>query len=350
MGNRMSSLPIAVFCSASAVLSEKHAAGRPAAMSSAFHAKTAGVEGWRKLWVRLTDLERETIEDWQVPADVTLPDGNVLKYEEATKEEEVMLDEHGAYTDNAEEAVSVGHPDLYWVVEHEAVPGDDEAEQPMRVLYLADMKKTDWSSVGGTRSLQLLAYAFALASKHECDGFVLGIWNITEAEWDWGQMQELDDLDDTATDLETVLAAATNTDGEYATGGHCHDCYGRRHCQEYLFPTIDPFSAMAPFSEPDGVTAENANELLDLYRQMSTAMDIAKEQLKAYTKVAGSIPLGSGKEWRETWTAAGNPVLNKKSLVAYFTSRPDQAEFLKQFMGKTKRRSRGCRVLNAKRG
>ena len=185
MGNRSSSLPIAQYCSASAVLGAKHGAGRAAAMSTAFHARSAQSDGWRALFTLLSPAERETIDGWHLPEDVELEDGTVLRYAEAYKEEQVMLDSQGDYTEDPEEAVCTGHFDIAWVIEHENVPDDDQIEgdaaQPMRVLYLADLKKTDWSSVGGVSSLQLLSYAFAFASKHKCDAFVLGIWNITEA-------------------------------------------------------------------------------------------------------------------------------------------------------------------------
>jgi hypothetical protein len=301
----------------------------------------------------LSASEREEVESWTIPTDITLDDGHVLKYEDAVKEREVMFDKHGRSTQNLPDAVSVGHADLYWVVDHLALPKEGqsvEEAEPCRVLYLGDLKKTAFSSADGLSSLQLIGYAMSLASEHNCDGFAIGIWNITEAEWDWsGEFYDFSDGEKMEGIAHRLVAAATNTDGEYATGPHCGNCYSRRHCQEYLLPVMDPFSVFGPLHDPGGITAENATEILDAALRTRILAEIAIESCKAYVKVAGAIPMGEGKEWRETISPGGKRKLNAKALTNYFTSREEHADFLEQFMTTTKRRSAGCREVNVKK-
>ncbi len=309
MDNRMSSLPIVRFCSAAGKLGEKHGAGRAAAISSAFHANAAETDEAPALLARLTPEEREEIDTWYLPTDVTFPDGTNLVYAEAEREFETMLDRDGEWTDDPEKAVSIGHPDMRWIAHHK-MDGRD-----VKICYIGDLKKTDFSSPDGVRSLQLIGYGFAEASRHDCDGFCVGYWNLTEGGWDWGEIIEIGF--DSIGLLDQVMHAVMNTDGEYATGSHCQNCWERLHCQEYLLPIHDPEAALFPLSKPGGLTKDNALGILELVQRAKKLLPAAEAQLKAYAKENGGIPAGNGKVWRKRIGKGGNEVLDKGKLVKH---------------------------------
>ncbi len=309
MGNRISSLPITQYCSAAGVLGNRHGAGRAAAMSSAFHARAAETEEADALLARLTEEEVAEIDTWYLPTDVTLADGTVLVYAEAEREFETMLDKDGEYTDDPDQAVTVGHPDMRWIADHEI-----EGEHT-KVCYVGDLKKTDYSSPDGVNSLQLIAYGFAEASRHGCDAFVVGYWNLTDGGWDWGEVIELGF--ESIGLLDRVLHAAQNTNGEYTTGGHCNRCWDRLHCQEYLLPIQDPEATLFPLSKPGGLTKENVLPILEKVLRAKKLLPACEQQLKAYVKEHGPIPNGEGKEWRRRETKGGKVVLDKAALVKY---------------------------------
>jgi len=69
MGNRASILDVSVFCGQAASRA-REAAGRAAAMSSAFHAMAAGTSNFHALFAGLTDEEREEIVKWKLPTPI----------------------------------------------------------------------------------------------------------------------------------------------------------------------------------------------------------------------------------------------------------------------------------------
>lgn len=335
MGNRISSLPIAQFCSGSVLLGAKFGAGRAAAMSSAFHAIAGEQPDAMAKMARLTQAEQETIRDWHAPEDVDLDDGIWLRWGEATREQFIAMDQDGAFTDDPGKSVTTGHPDGYWVIDH-----DDVGGEAMRIVYVADMKKTDFSTVGGSDSLQLAGYGFTLCDKHEADGYISGEWNITDGEWSWSPMV-LVEGEDAEVLLARILAAAQNTDGQFTQGTHCRDCYGRMHCHEHLLPVMDPEAALYPFSQPGGLTADNAPLLLNLYQRAKDLMDVVKDQLTAQSKAMGGIPDGEGKVWKEVTSKGGKRKLNEKALGEKLLEENEQ--YCEPFMYNTKPRSMGCR-------
>lgn len=349
MGNRMSSLPIVQFCSGAGQLGQQYAAGRAAAMSTAFHAWASGQDEGDELMNLLSDKEQETVKEWNVPDDVDLDDGEVLRYSEATCEEEVMMDENGEHTDDPDAAVSTGHPDMYWVLDHaqEADPDSETTPDSLRVLYIGDMKKTEYSSVGGIKSLQLLAYAITLASKHQCDEFCVGIWNITEGIWEWSERFAMDDMVKTGKIFARVLAAANNTGGEFCVGPHCNDCYDRLHCKEWLLPFTNPVKQLEPFTVAGGITPENALEALFYAAQAKKVAAAVLDSLKAYAKIVKGIPDGEGKIWTEQFTKGGKKKYNTKALLAKLLE--DDAEFCDRFSYKSSQGTMGMRWLNEKK-
>ena len=344
MGNRMSSLPIARFCSGAGKLGEIYAAGRAAAMSTAFHALASGAEEAKDLINLLGKDEQEEVAGWNIPEDITLDDGEVLAYAAATCEEAVMMDGNGEYTESEDEAVSKGHPDMYWIVEHKR---DDDDPDPLRVCYLADMKKTDFSAVGGLDSLQLMAYALTLSSKYQCDEFSVGIWNITDGTWDWSERYSMEDFDKTASVLAAVVAAAKNTDGEFCVGTHCRDCWDRLHCKEWLLPFGDPAAKLATFAVEGGITPDNALEAIEYAQGAKKVIDAVLETLKAYSKINKGVSDGKGKIWKEIYSKGGKTKFNTKRLLEKLEV--DDPKYLSRFSYTTKAHSMGNRWTNEKK-
>ncbi len=342
-GNRMSSLPIVQYCSAAGVLGNKHGAGRAAAMSSAFHAVAAEQDEADTLLGMLTDAERAEIDRWYMPTDVTLADGTVLRYVESVREFETMLDVEGDYTDDPEGITSIGHPDMRWIAQHE-IDG-----QPCKVCYIGDLKKTDYSSPDGVESLQLLAYGFAEASRNDCDAFCVGIWNLTDGGWDWGELIELGF--ESIPLLNRILRAAQNTDGKYTTGNHCRNCWDRLHCQEYLVPVQDPEAALYPLSQPGAITEQNALQMLGLVQRAKKLLPACEDQLKAYARSIGGIPDGDGKVWKEKVGKGGKMVMDKSRFIKHMED--EHEELTRDFYYETKGGSpmgfAWCKVPKAKK-
>lgn len=316
-GNRMSSLPITQYCSGAAKLGTQSASGRPAIMSSAFHANAASQPNAGDLLAMLTDKERAEIGEWFLPTDVTLDDGTILRYAEATCEQTVHLTSTGEHTDNVKEAMCTGHPDFFWI--RTVTIGD----VTIKVAFIGDLKKSDFSSPDGLRSLSLMAYGFAVAGQHDCDAFAVGLFNITLGEWNWSDIIELGY--ESAEILHRIQKAATNLNGEFVIGTHCQDCFNRGRCPQYLLPVVgDPVGVLAPLAKPGGLTPDNALEVLAVYQRMKELTAIVKKELEAFAYRVDGIPDGEGKVWRERTAKGGKMVLNKKTLVAFMeTNYPD---------------------------
>lgn len=286
MPHRMSSLPVARYCGLSPTL--LNPSGRAAVISTAFHARCADLPDAEDKWALLTDEERAELEDWQVPPD-TIVEGARLKYSEAAVEQEVSL-----------EGI-VGHPDMYWVCE---VDG-------RTIVFVADIKKSRFSAVGGLSSLQLHGYAIALVEEHGADGYVVGIWLPVDAEWEWGEY--VDAMSPEYARQRRVIIAASQTPPEANTGSHCSDCWSRLHCPAYTLPAHDPDSWLAPMTKPGGLTKENAFDILVKLGAVKKVVEQVDANLKAFAK---STPIsdGNGKEWGPGLQKGRESVCSPKEL------------------------------------
>jgi hypothetical protein len=298
-GNRPSSLPIAQFCAKSPALNV--GAGRAAAMSSVWHARAAGGD-WRDAYNRLTEDEQADIDSWQLPADIILADGVCLRFSEAVKEAECGLDMFANFALKADPAcLTAGHCDFYWIVN--------------RVLYVGDLKKSEWTTPDGPRSLQLLCYALALAAKHadEVDYACCGIWHATEGTWEWGETWEVSG-DFALSAWERVRAAALNTDGDFATGPHCRNCYSRTKCPAYLVPPDQAHGSLVKYLT-GSMTSTDALELKLMLEQVEETAKACKEALKAHVDAHGPIiDEAAGKMWSKGEVMAN--VMDYASLEA----------------------------------
>lgn len=267
-GWRMSLLGSTQFCGLAGQLSAQHGAGRPAAMSKAFHARCAGMPDAAALLAALTEDERDEVLEWKAPADIDYGSG-VVRYAEMEKELEVCLDRFGFACEASDpDCLTVGHLDMATVIE---LPDFG------RVAYVGDIKKTVWTAGEGPESLQLHAYAQAYAQLRDCKAYTTGLWIGETGEWLWTGSMVLLGSPRAVGILDRVLRAAQNH-GEASSGPHCQSCWSRLHCPEYALPlqtfdqwqlSLEAFEALPP--------EEQAQFLFKLQATEALATKIRKE-------------------------------------------------------------------------
>lgn len=316
-GTRCSLLTISQFCGKAAELSEQHGAGRPAAMSSAYHAFLAGEPDAEAKLARLTDEERKKIEKWKPPTTCHPIPSVTLDYASATKETPVGLDAEGEYVEEGGEALTAGTPDFYWIREVHGI----------RVVYVGDMKKTRWTTLDGPKSLQLLSYGWALAKKHGCDAFCCGLWFLEEGAWNWGEVVEMNSWD--SLDVWDKIRHAAENRGEASTGAHCRDCYGRMYCPDHLLPVALGDTQLRAFSHPESLTEETV-AMAVLYAQAAEELAKAVEanakewQRRGYGVVRD---VKAGKVWKEVTMPGRQSITSIDALVKAI---PAAEKFVKQ--------------------
>lgn len=290
MGNRFSSLGNAAKCAKSPALSQMGAT-RAAAMSTAFHATLASDPRAAGLMQLLSDDEVAEMIAWRRPQLIVLDADTALDWREAETEVELGLTAEGAYcTADDPACIGVGHMDGGWVKE---VRG-------RRIAYIADHKRSAYTSADGPETLSMAAYGFSYADKHGCDAFVRGIWALVEGEWMWEPtMVDLNEAG--AAELwGKVRAAILHTEGEYSMGSHCHSCYGRLRCPAYLMPPELAETSLAPFT--GGKLPASTQELVKLKVVLDRVKDTAKaveDALKVEAVQRGGLfDPDTGKWWR----------------------------------------------------
>jgi len=273
--HRMSALPFTQYCAKAGHLSGDYS-GSSARLSTAFHMMTAKTDRWEEFVARLSDEDEAEIKTWKIPAEVDLGNGTVLRYEDAEKEVAMGLTADLGYCDiNSAKAVTRGHMDHGWVVDY----GGE------RWVYCPDIKRSEWTVVDGPKSLQIAAYGFAFAAKHDADVFVPGIWAATEGTYWWGEPVRLASVE--AIRLgKRVLAAAQNVpskDNMYTLGAHCTGCYGRERCPSYLIPMEHANSTLGPFAAnrlDKPLTPEEALNILILAKRAKETVEVVEREVK----------------------------------------------------------------------
>ena len=287
--HRMSVLNMTGLCAQSGRLSQVGAA-RAAAQSTCFHAVCARDPRANDLMMRLTEDELAEIMTWRKPADVDLGEGIVLHYADAEKEFAVGLDKWGSYVEpDSEDAVTVGHPDFAWIV---TIGGKKYA-------YVADIKRSEWTVSEGVNSLQVHAYALAVATKHDCDGYAVGLWAAVEGTWQWSSLVEIPG-DEALKWARRIVAAATNTSDEYSMGPHCRNCYGRLRCPAWLVEPSAAKAELAPLAQGEtALSNDTALPMLLMWQRVMDTAGVAEKLLKAYAVRNGGITdPATGKVWR----------------------------------------------------
>ena len=319
IGNRCSALPVSQYCPQAAKLSAQvKAAGRAAALSTVFHVKLSGNEDrFRELYARLSKEEQEDVDARKVPTDIKVGDIE-LKFSEAMKETPVGLSANcnfvnGTHVEGAtgfipdpeaeEEAITGGAPDFHrWHKESGTV-------------FVCDSKANEFTESDGPKSLQLAAYALALASYYGASQVCLGIWDTTEGRYWWGEM--IDTMSQEFLDMwRAVKAAALNTEGPYATGTHCQDkCYARMHCPAHAIPLTSDGLKKLEVDEDGNLDEDEARELIQLTKRYQDQIKVVESHLKAYTKRNGGIPSSDGtKVWGPS-SCKGRESLDIKGLT-----------------------------------
>ena len=312
---RMSSLPISERCGTAAALSAQHGAGRPAAMSKAFHSLCAGSPEAFRLMASLAPIEREEVGTWKKPATVMVNDWCELDYESATKEQEVGLDWMGEFVGKEEDAITWGHLDFAWLREIEGV----------RVAFVADIKKSVWTTPDGPDSLQIHAYGRAFAKKVGASAYVTGIWAAKEGKWLWDtEILQLDG--EKAAHIWGRIAYAAENQGEASTGSHCGQCFARLHCPEYLLPAVVT-DALVKQCVIDNEPLEGHVEAMQLLAWADRAEDLAgrvKENLRELVRRGQLVIEADGKVWGPI------PMPGRESVdMAKLKATPDGSSFIK---------------------
>jgi hypothetical protein len=288
-GHRVSLLPFTQYCGAAGELSEMYGAGRPAAMSSAFHAQQAGAPNAATLLALLSDEERQEIAAWKKPAPVYMTEMELghflLDYDKAEKEVALGLDDFGFYVDptTGEDCLTIGHMDMGWVVANMA--------------YVGDIKKTEWTAAEGPDSPQLHAYGWAFAQKHGCRSYCTGIWLATEGEWLWSNEPVVLDSPRGQEIWDRISAAAGNF-GQASTGTHCRGCYARLHCPEHMLPAALVDTWLAPVV--DGAPVPTDDEALEFVLKLEATIEVAKkakEHMKELVRRGKVRVARGGKAW-----------------------------------------------------
>ena len=302
-GNRFSSLPIAQFCPKAPGLNV--GAGRAAAIGTAFHAFAAQEDGWEDKLARLTEEERNEVKTMKKPGPFEVENGNLI-YEEARKEMPCGITEGGAWCEKDDpEAIAYGTADMVWIW---------NASETMSILYLGDIKRSEWTS--SPDSLQLLGYAFAFAEMWNCTHICCGIWDATGGQWSWGPLIDLESEEGVMA-WKTVKAAAMNIDtpdNDYCTGPHCQEmCYGRQQCPAFLLPPEMAETSLAPFTKGGIIDNAKALHVRQLFERATTTLEVIKEALKAYAKTTPIVDEATGKQW-SSGPVKGRASLDSKAL------------------------------------
>lgn len=320
--NRVSILPVAQYCGQAATRGTG-AAGRPAIMSSAFHAVCAEQTDANVKLMSLTPEERATIEKWEKPQDTTV-EGVPFSYDACEKEVTLGLTREGEYCEIDKfglpvsgDLITIGHMDFGTILR----VGDKN------VAIIGDMKKSRWT-VDGPETLQLHAYGMAYASKVKADGYIPILWLLEEGEYIFGPYFDLDSWEIMEI-LPRIVHAATN-EGEAVTGSHCRKCYARTRCIDHLFPAMHADEWLAPLAENGGLENCDEAEIAALLLKVQAVEDVAvfvKDELKSWTLNNGGSLRAGDRIWGMS-QRAGNVTVNKKKLIADLGDGADK--YLKQ--------------------
>lgn len=162
------------------------------------------------------------------------------------------------------------------------------------------VRVVDWKSgrpenvTHPSANLQLAAYGLAAAMAHNSDGYEVQIGHIVDGRFWWGP-QHLVEGPGMWAYLDQVKDAAGKPI-QARTGPHCDGCWQKKHCPAFMLPAYQGETALAPFTQPNGLTHDNAAQALLVVQAMKEAIKVADERLKEFARRAG--PIVSGKmEW-----------------------------------------------------
>lgn len=142
---------------------------------------------------------------------------------------------------------------------------------------------------------QLLAYGAALVLSRGAPYFRTALW-FKDVGFRWGERRFSDGDDIWAIIREIKSVNERSKEPRAVTGPHCDGCFQRKHCSAWLMPAAVGATALAPFTQPAGLTMDNAGEALRVVGAMKDAIAIAEAQLKTFAREVGGIH-ADGKVW-----------------------------------------------------
>lgn len=292
---RCSSLPLARYCPGAAGLN-RNDCDRVADVSSAWHALLGKQQDAEARLSRLTEEERAEVLGFPRPPPLLLAGLPPLNYENACHEVSVGLTAELRATGYDEGTLSKGTADAFWVVPR----GEG------KTLVLADLKFKRMNVLGGADSLQLKAYAIALADLHDCDQYVTALYGALEASWEVGSTVDVGSSAFTKDVLE-VRSAAENTGDNLVRGTHCLNCYSRLRCSAWEF-----LEAGEMVSEPE--SGDQVVQLLLRARSYQDRADRIMDLAKAWVTAKGPVSDASTGKYYRMVECKGRKTLNEKAI------------------------------------
>lgn len=315
---RPSALPIAEFCGLAPELAARAERGdrRDALIGHAYHAIVAKDPKAVDAIDVLTIDERKQLMARALPTDVPTSASHEIK---------IGLTPTGRWADHgARGNLTEGTADIAWLEEPHAVrryAEEDPGDVP--TLVLADVKNGPWSVEDGPLSLQLAAYAFALADHWNAQAFRPAIWYYGEARWEWGPVVLLDSEE--AADLWRRVMIAAAKPPAATPGPWCDRCFERAHCPARLLPAMaGPLATeLAPFTAggPE-LTPERAAEGLRVIAAMREVADRAEEQIRAEVRAGLRLEVGGkvyGPSFQKGRSSIDAAALERDGLAAQYT-------------------------------
>lgn len=325
---RISRLDDARHCGLSAALDTKSTT-TAGLMGNAFHAANAAfhrptderLQAARAVAMGRLDAEdrfdtevllKPLLADWVPPAG-------------AAFEVPVGVDRHGCYVEveraedgttyrataaDAPALLTAGTADCAWV---------EPWRDGKKIVKVPDFKSGARARYNVPRppgNLQVAAYGFALADKHNAAAMALGVYLAHDHEWHWAEVAL--DSDEASGLWEEVRAAALRDPAEAVLGGHCADCWVRLRCPAYVLPAVDGAAAdyaLAPMQKGGEalVTPERLVRMIHAATAMKDIAEEARDWLKAYVRDHGPITDGE-KVWGPV-DVKGRESTSVKSLV-----------------------------------
>jgi hypothetical protein len=142
-------------------------------------------------------------------------------------------------------------------------------------------------------NLQILVYGLAAAIARGAPRFKVGLYFTEHPPI---RLSAWIDTADAGWIMDRVRNALARDRNEPVVGAHCSSCYRRTHCKAWLLPAYEGETALAPFTQPGGLSAESAPKALHVLQAMQDAVKIAEAHLRDYARDNGGIRSGS-KVW-----------------------------------------------------
>lgn len=178
---------------------------------------------------------------------------------------------------------------------------------PPDLAVIVDLKKREQWHAGRLsapdENLQLHAYGLAWAIRTGATAYKLALCLFGDgtAELLWSQAYPVESaktlLDRVRRICDRRNVSMIGGPRPRATAGpHCLQCYPRLHCPSWTLPANDGDTALAPMTQPGGLTPENSGRALQAVLALRDVAERGQEILKAYVAQHGPIVVGD-RQW-----------------------------------------------------